>query len=803
MRYYKLNEVELQKELDTDFENGLSFSKVDERFKECGFNTTYSKPALSFKSVNMIFLAVSSVIALVYLVVGVFNLKSGFDNFFLAIASALIFIFSQLITSAFDYLIDRDMYFSSLEKTDTLLVLRNGEEINVKYSEIVYGDIVYLNKGDYIPFDGVVISANGLVTDESMLSGSDRASKRAGIITDDNVALSGLFNSVFCGSFVIHGKAKVVVTDVCSRVYLVKSGIKQSKKSKHSFKNVDVSTLFITVLAALSMCFVIVCGLISKEYIGIVTSIVFFISFVLSGFAKLFSKHSFKKIFLNLKKKNIFLNSFDELETLSNTDVMLLEHETVFDDKIEINGFLTESFERKSVLDISKNNFATFLYAALCLDEFTPLFKSCCKLLKKIGIDYDEVSALCPLLSKSATSINGVKICARAYDGSNLLIAVGSHHYIRNICNGVFDEHKFSGLDSESTEMISVAIKKVDVVSDDLLSQLDDFSFVGVIGVNRKLSDNISRKVKNLNKLGIHPIILFPGNEQAAKSTFGGNMHLIDGCEFLDLDSKTVSSIDVIYNYSGDKSKFVSFISSLGLIPGYFGDKLLRDKKCVSFKSNSMSRYETKDADVICPASFSSVYTVFSEAKKATYFVRNTFETIALCLLFYSICGFLFALLFKQLLVSTIAIALMLLIVVPSLLYFRLYMGISDREMMSYGIGRDILSTKNIFFVGATVIAFLLTVVITRFFVVSDISSAFLILMFITYLFFSPYDIKSAPVRCAVQMIIPILVDIMFIMPFSFVFGNISGGIVMVILSLLVGVLLKIAIAILCRLVKN
>ena len=60
MRYYKLNEVELQKELDTDFENGLSFSKVDERFKECGFNTTYSKPALSFKSVNMIFLAVSS-----------------------------------------------------------------------------------------------------------------------------------------------------------------------------------------------------------------------------------------------------------------------------------------------------------------------------------------------------------------------------------------------------------------------------------------------------------------------------------------------------------------------------------------------------------------------------------------------------------------------------------------------------------------------------------------------------------------------------------------------------------------------
>ncbi len=803
MRYYKLNEAELKKELETDFDNGLSSSQVDKRFKECGYNTTYSKPALSFKSVNAIFLAVSSIITLVYLIVGVFNLKNGFDYFFLAITSALIFIFSQLITSVFDYLIDRDMYFSSLEKTDTLSVLRNGEKINVKYSEIVYGDIVYLNKGDYIPFDGVIVSSNGLVTDESELSGSDRASKHVGIITDDNVAMSGLFNSVFCGSFVIHGKAKVVVTDVCSRVYLVKSGLKQSKKSKHSFKNVDVATLFLTVLSALCICFSIVCGLISKEYIGIFTSTVFFIAFVLSGFTRVFAKHSFKKIFLNLKKKNIFLKSFDELETLSNTDVMLLEHETIFDDKIEICGFLTESLERKSVLDISKNNFATFLYAALCLDESAPLFKSCRKLLKKIGIDYDEVSSLCPMLSKSATNVNGVKICARAYDGSNLLIAVGSHVYIKNMCTGSFDEQKILSLDSESTEMISVAIKKVDVVSDDLLSQLNDFSFVGVIGINRKISANSSRKVKNLNKLGIHPLILFPGNKQAAISTFGENVHLIDSREFLMLDSKAVSSADIIYNYTGDKTEIVAFISSLGLIPGYFGDKLLRDKKCISFKSNLMSRYETRDADVVCPTSFSSVYTVFNEAKKSTYFVRNAFENIALCLLFYCMCGILFALLFKELLVSTLTASLLLLVVVPSLLYFKLYMGIADREMMTYGIGRDILSKKNIMYVGVTVVAFLLTAVLTRFFVASDVSSAFLILMFITYLVFSVYDIKKAPIRCALGMIIPITVAILFIMPFSFVFGNLSGGVFMVILSILVGMLLKIAITVLCRLVKN
>ena len=58
VRYYKLNENELQKELETDFENGLSSSQADERFKECGYNTTYSKPVVSFKSVNVVFLVI-------------------------------------------------------------------------------------------------------------------------------------------------------------------------------------------------------------------------------------------------------------------------------------------------------------------------------------------------------------------------------------------------------------------------------------------------------------------------------------------------------------------------------------------------------------------------------------------------------------------------------------------------------------------------------------------------------------------------------------------------------------------------
>ena len=86
--------------------------------------------------------------------------------------------------------------------------------------------------------------------------------------------------------------------------------------------------------------------------------------------------------------------------------------------------------ERKNVLDIGKNNFSTFLYAAFCLDDDSPVFKSCCRILKKVGIDYSEVSALCPLLTKTIRCNNGVKVCARAYSGNNLIIAMGNYNQL-------------------------------------------------------------------------------------------------------------------------------------------------------------------------------------------------------------------------------------------------------------------------------------------------------------------------------------------------------------------------------------
>ncbi len=92
-------------------------------------------------------------------------------------------------------------------------VLRDGEKIKVRSEEIVAGDIVYLEKGDFVPADGRLISAEGLVTDESVLTGeAEGAEKKSDAIIDENAHIAEMKNMVFGSTAVIGGHGSFVVT---------------------------------------------------------------------------------------------------------------------------------------------------------------------------------------------------------------------------------------------------------------------------------------------------------------------------------------------------------------------------------------------------------------------------------------------------------------------------------------------------------------------------------------------------------------------------------------------------------------
>jgi Mg2+-importing ATPase len=99
------------------------------------------------------------------------------------------------------------------EQVTTLAtVLRDGTKQEVKLSEIVLGDIVYLSAGDIVPADARVITAKDLFLNQSALTGeSFPVEKTSTSIKVKGVSATEWNNCLFMGTSVVSGTATAVV----------------------------------------------------------------------------------------------------------------------------------------------------------------------------------------------------------------------------------------------------------------------------------------------------------------------------------------------------------------------------------------------------------------------------------------------------------------------------------------------------------------------------------------------------------------------------------------------------------------
>ncbi len=90
-------------------------------------------------------------------------------------------------------------------------ILRSGAEKELPLEQVVPGDIIVLNAGDIIPGDGLIIESQELYADEAAFTGETfPVEKNAGIVKAD-ATLAQRSNTVFLGSHVISGTAKMMV----------------------------------------------------------------------------------------------------------------------------------------------------------------------------------------------------------------------------------------------------------------------------------------------------------------------------------------------------------------------------------------------------------------------------------------------------------------------------------------------------------------------------------------------------------------------------------------------------------------
>ncbi|SFB03223.1 cation-translocating P-type ATPase [Clostridium frigidicarnis] len=92
-------------------------------------------------------------------------------------------------------------------------VIRDNIKITIPSRELVVGDIVILEAGDYVPADGRIIEGQTFKVVEGMLTGeSEPVLKHCDKIEED-CALGDQKNMVFSGSMVVYGRATYIVTN--------------------------------------------------------------------------------------------------------------------------------------------------------------------------------------------------------------------------------------------------------------------------------------------------------------------------------------------------------------------------------------------------------------------------------------------------------------------------------------------------------------------------------------------------------------------------------------------------------------
>ena len=93
-------------------------------------------------------------------------------------------------------------------------VIRNGETVLLPSKEVVVGDIVMLEAGDYVCADGRILDNASLKVNESALTGESISVEKEDITVEKEVPLGDQKNMVFQGSYVTYGRATFLVTRV-------------------------------------------------------------------------------------------------------------------------------------------------------------------------------------------------------------------------------------------------------------------------------------------------------------------------------------------------------------------------------------------------------------------------------------------------------------------------------------------------------------------------------------------------------------------------------------------------------------
>lgn len=529
-------------ELKTDAEHGLCASEAYERLEIYGKNTTaHQSKSLFRRFTEQLNNKIVYFLFIVAAVTFVVNLIYNPSDFYFPLLIIAVVVINSFISAFHIHRCDDALNNIKNATTPDVTVIRDGSTKSVSSDQLVPGDIIVLNEGDYITADARLIKAESFRCSESVLSGEIiPVDKSADIIEDDITLAIARKNMVFAGCSVVHGTAKAVVVETGLRTEIGKIDDINNQTSSEklpitstlesSGKIINIAILIICIIAFLI-------GLIqnfsSSEPFATVTvnSLMNAVALGISAMPESLPALSTIVVALGIQRMlsdNVTVKHTKALELLGKTEVFCVDKTGIL---TKNNMVMNCIYDGDSLVTLNDEPLPEKAAGVLQLAVSCSMLEndSTEKAIENAGEKYlsmtkTDVENIFPRLShipfdtarKTMTSINMI-------GGNPVAVVKGAPEILLEKCNMSNKQQVIEVCDkltSDAYRVLCIALKKLDEIpSSPNPDEIENgLTFVGLLGIFDPPQSDTVEAINVCNVAGIHTVMMTGDNVETAKA---------------------------------------------------------------------------------------------------------------------------------------------------------------------------------------------------------------------------------------------------------------------------------------------
>lgn len=531
---YRKTIEEVQKELQTNLDEGLKDSEALKRLETYGYNELKEKKKqsmlvrflLQFKDIMIIILIIAGIVQIVI------EPSDWVDS---------LIIFIVIIINAILGLVQENKAEKSLEALEKMSapmckVLRDGVLMQISTRMLVPGDVVVFEAGDYIPADCRVTLASFLEVDESALTGeSVPVEKNVLPINKDNIPLGDMKNMVFQSTYITKGRGKAIVvkTGMNTQIGTIAGMLTSSETTKTPLQSkLDQvgKTIGYICLAICLVVFILEYINTRQAFESIKTAIALAVAAIPEGLATVVT--IVLAIGVNtMAKQNAIVKKLPAVETLGSTSVVCSDKTgTLTQNKMTVVEVYRNEIRKLS--ELTEEDKEIISYFALCSDakiEFVdgeekrigdPTETALIELNNKYGVDIKNIKRICDVPFDSDRKMMSVVV---KLNDKILLITKGAPD---QIINHSVNKEAFElalqvneNMAQRALRVLGIGVKELTEIPSETDASIEEgLTFLGLVGMIDPARPEVKKALEVAKSAGIRTVMITGDHKITAKA---------------------------------------------------------------------------------------------------------------------------------------------------------------------------------------------------------------------------------------------------------------------------------------------